>query len=271
VELKDIRPVGGGCINHACRAMAGGEPFFLKWNDAHRYPGMFASEAQGLALLREAGALNLPAVLHAGTAGPYAYILMEWMEPGRRKPDFWKSFGAGLAQLHRNSQERFGLSHDNYIGSLPQHNRLHGTWTAFFMSERLEPQLKMAVDSGMLAASATKRLEALHRQLDEWIPKEAPALLHGDLWNGNFLTGPDGLACLVDPAVYFGHREMDLAMTKLFGGFDADFYAGYQEAWPLEKGFDRRMDIHNLYPLLVHVNLFGGGYVQQVERILTNF
>ena len=164
----------------------------------------------------------------------------------------------------------FGLDHDNYIGSLAQSNKKHADWISFFMEERIRPQLKLAMDKKLIDEGTVKQFDKLFDHFDRLIPKEKPALLHGDLWNGNFLVSDSSRAALIDPAVYFGHREMDLAMTTLFGGFDSEFYRAYDEVFPLEKGFEKRVDIHNLYPLLVHVNLFGGGYVRQVKAVLNN-
>jgi protein-ribulosamine 3-kinase len=270
VTFSEVRTAGGGSINEAFCLESKEGKYFLKWNDAASYPGMFEAEKSGLDLLRSAGAIQIPVVIATSVAGPGSFLLMEWIEPGIRKKSFWSDFGKSLARLHRVTAEKFGLGNDNYIGSLPQSNSRHTSWTDFFIRERIEPQMKRAVDSGKTNGPISQ-LANLYKRLPEIIPDEKPSLIHGDLWNGNFLVAADGAACLIDPAVYYGHREMDLAMSRLFGGFDSEFYRGYQEEFPLEKGFDSRIDIHNLYPLLVHVNLFGGGYVQQVESILRMF
>ena len=141
----------------------------------------------------------------------------------------------------------------------------------FFIEGRLEKQIALAKNSGAIDSATVQQFNRLYNKLPEIIPEEKPSLIHGDLWNGNFMTGADGKAWLIDPAVYYGHREMDLAMTKLFGGFSTDFYESYNETFPLQKGFNNRVDIHNLYPLLVHVNLFGGGYLHEVKNILSRF
>lgn len=266
-----VTAVGGGCINRAFCVEVSGKKYFLKWNDAAKFPGMFESEARGLRLLRQAGELYVPEVMESAVAGPYTYILMEWIGPGRSQQDFWNEFGRGLARLHRHSQDSFGLDHDNYIGLLEQSNTPNPIWTDFFAGERLVPQFQLAQDAGALGSNSVRSFENLLSKLPGLVPGEKPALLHGDLWNGNFLISAGGEACLVDPAVYYGHREMDLAMTRLFGGFDEEFYKAYEEEFPLEKGHEERTDIHNLYPLLVHVNLFGGSYVAQVQRILSRF
>jgi len=271
VSILNNQSVGGGCINHAHQIETNHGNYFMKWNDATAYPGMFESEAKGLQLLRSVNAIYIPEVIATGQSGNTSYIILEWIESGKRKKDFWHNFGEHLAKLHRHTSTRFGLDHDNYIGSLSQSNRQHKNWIEFFIHERIEPQLKLASGNGQLATSLTSILANLENKLAEIIPKEAPALLHGDLWNGNYMIAPDGSACLIDPAVYYGHREMDLAMTKLFGGFDPGFYEAYNETFTLQKGFESRIDIYNLYPLLVHVNLFGGGYVGQVRRILQRF
>jgi fructosamine-3-kinase len=269
--VRHHQSVGGGCINNANRLETTVGFYFLKWNNAHAYPGMFEAEAKGLKLLRSAGAIFIPEVIATGEAENKSFILLEFIEAGRRIKNFWEDFGAKLASLHKNSSDAFGLDHDNYIGSLPQSNKKHSGWADFFIHERLEKQIVLAKNSGAIGNSEVQQFHNLEKHIYEIIPEEKPALLHGDLWNGNYMIANDGTACLIDPAVYYGHREMDLAMTKLFGGFAVEFYQAYNERYPIQKGFELRADIHNLYPLLVHVNLFGGGYVQQVKAVLSKF
>lgn len=270
-SILNSQSIGGGCINNTHKLETNRGNFFLKWNDKKRFPKMFVAEAKGLSLLRSTNTLYIPEVILEGEASEQSYLILEWLKPGKRQPGFWKNFGEQLATLHQHTEKNFGLDHDNYIGSLPQCNNQHVLWTEFFIRQRLEPQLKLAVDSGKLTYQLINKSTNLFRKMQELIPEEKPSLLHGDLWNGNYMITPVGFACLIDPAVYYGHREMDLSMTKLFGGFDPDFYTLYHEHYPLEKGFESRVDIHNLYPLLVHVNLFGGGYIQQVKSILSGY
>jgi len=270
-SIQEVRAVGGGSINHAVQFTTQHKKYFLKWNDAIHYPGMFESEANGLRLIRSTNTLFVPEVLHSGVAGKYSFLLMEFLEPGRHQKNFWEHFGIQLAKMHRHPATLFGLDHDNYIGSLKQLNTQNESWADFFLAARLEPQFKMAMAANKLPSNALDWLENIAKVIDDIMPMEKPSLLHGDLWNGNFLVSNEGAACVIDPAVYYGHREMDLAMTKLFGGFDQDFYEAYHSEFPLMQGFEQRFDIYNLYPLLVHVNLFGGGYIQQVKNILSRF
>jgi fructosamine-3-kinase len=269
--IKDARPLGGGCINNAFAISTDAGNFFLKTNDAAKYPGMFEAEANGLKLLASANAIVVPSVIDHGIAGKDSFLLLELAEQGKLQNDSWEDFGASLAKLHTNTQQQFGLDHNNYIGSLHQSNRLHDTWSSFFSNERLEPQLRLALDTGRAGSGLRAKFEKLFLVMDEIFPVGKPSLLHGDLWSGNFMISPGGKACIYDPAVYFGNREMDIATTKLFGGFEEGFYEGYNDAFPLEKGWQQRVDICNLYPLMVHVNLFGGGYLNDVERILNKF
>ena len=187
------------------------------------------------------------------------------------KNDFWESFGKSLAKLHRVNSSKYGFAEDNYIGSLEQSNKEHNKWIDFFIEERLEKQLKRAMELGILTGDDENHFQKLYRELDSLIPNEPPSLLHGDLWGGNFITGDNGEPCLIDPAVYYGHREMDLSMTRLFDGFEKPFYDIYNSEYPLAPGFEARVDIHNLYPLLVHVNLFGGGYIPQLRGVIKKF
>jgi len=268
--IKQSTAVTGGCINYCFHLDTSSGEFFLKYNDAAAYPKMFDAEAKGLQLLHAANALRVPAVHFHGEASGFSFLLLEWIDGDRRIKNFWEDFGRSIAKLHSVKNQEFGLDHDNYIGSLAQSNKKHSDWKSFFISERIQPQLKLAHKKGLIDKALIKQFEGLFNRFDEIIPKEQPSLLHGDLWNGNFLVGNSGKAALIDPAVYFGHREMDLSMTKLFGGFDNAFYDAYEEEFPLQKNFQSRFGIHNLYPLLVHVNLFGGGYVQQVKAVLGN-
>lgn len=270
--IRDFDFASGGCINNGGRIATSDGDYFLKWNDRAGFPGMFEAEAKGLSLLRAAtSSLIVPKVAHAGQAETFQFLLMEYIADGRRGPAYWQQLGAGLAVLHRSSADYYGLDHDNYIGSLSQFNKPSGSWVKFFVEQRLQVQLQLAIDNKALAESSVRKFEKLFEIIPGILPEEAPALLHGDLWSGNVMTSPEGKPCLIDPAVYFGHREVDLAMTQLFGGFDATFLESYREAYPLMPGFEERLRLYNLYPLLVHVNLFGGGYVRQVLHELEAF
>lgn len=263
--------IGGGCINNGGKLITTAGDLFLKWNSDALFPGMFDAEAKGLALLRSPGAIRIPAAASAGRNAGFQFILMEFIGTAPRVSRYWEILGQRLASLHRNTQHFYGLDHDNYIGSLRQHNTPSSSWLEFFISQRLEAQLKPAVDAGRIGTSLAKKFQRLYDHLPELLPTEPPSLLHGDLWNGNLITDDKGEPCLIDPAVYYGHREMDLAMTQLFGGFGERFYASYQEAFPTSPGLQQRLDIFNLYPLLVHVNLFGSGYVNGIESTLNRY
>lgn len=261
----------GGCINHGGNLKTDAGGYFLKWNEAKKFPAMFAVEAKGLDLLRRANCIRVPEVVHVGEAEGFQFLLMEYIESSRRALSFWQNFGAGLARLHRHSSPRFGLDHDNYIGSLPQRNELAPSWVDFFVQHRLNVQLKIARENNRIEPATVGKFEMLFKRLPSLLPAEAPALLHGDLWSGNLMTDASGQPCLIDPAVYYGHREADLAMTQLFGGFADLFLQSYNDEFPLEAGYEKRVDIFNLYPLLVHVNLFGGAYLSQVMSVLDRF
>lgn len=270
-RVEATRLIGGGSINDACAFVFGGQEYFIKWNSAGRYPGMFAAEARGLGLLGGAGCIRLPEVLHTAEAGSYAYLLLEWIPAGRTGEEFWELFGQQLAALHRNSSDSFGLDHDNYIGSLVQRNDPRDNWPEFFVQMRLEPQLKLARDAGLADAGLAARFDKLFHRMHQLFPHEPPSLLHGDLWSGNHLCGAGGVPVLIDPAVYYGFREMDLAMSRLFGGFDRQFYQSYHNAFPFETGWEERVGLCNLYPLMVHLNLFGSSYLGQVQYELKRF
>lgn len=271
VQITGIRSAGGGCINEAAVVDTNRGKFFAKWNDAKRYPGMFEAEAKGLQLLDHSKCVAVPELIGVLHTESTSCLLMANVISGVRQANFSTDFGRGLAAMHKHTADTFGLDHDNYIGSLPQYNKPHTDWTSFFASMRLEVQSAMAFDSGKIGNQHLKRLQSLYKRFEDIFPNEPPALLHGDLWGGNYMTGPDGKAVVFDPAVYYGHREMDLGMSKLFGGFEAPFYDAYNETYPLEKGWQHRTDICNLYPMFVHLNLFGLSYLSGIDAVLRRF
>lgn len=274
-EVRRIEPVGGGCIANATRLDAERGRFFLKWSggEAGR---TFEAEAAGLRALRDAESpLLIPEGIDVRDAdGEPGFLLMEWVEPSRKEDGFWTDFGRAFAALHRHTSAdgRYGFGRDNFIGRLPQRNDWRERWPDFFRSQRLEPQVALARERGRWQTSWDAPAGRLLDRLDDLLPAEPPAsVLHGDLWSGNFLAASDGRAALIDTAAYFGHREADLAMTELFGGFDQRFYDAYRAAWPLEPNYEERREVYNLYHLVNHLNHFGGSYAGGVERTLRRF
>ncbi len=263
------QPIGGGCINQAARVSLGDQSYFIKWQRGHA--DMFEKEKAGLQLLKKNTDLGIPEVYVAGEAAGNGYLLMDYIEPGRQSSAFWKDLGVGLAYLHQASQDQFGLEYDNYIGRLPQQNARYELWCDFFVECRLKPQVRAAFDKSLIDRAVVRQFELFYHQLPGLIPEEPPALLHGDLWSGNIHASAGSSPYLIDPAVYYGHREAELAFTTLFGGFDDLFYQAYQEVFPLQEGYQYRIDIFNLYPLLVHVNLFGSSYLQGVQQTLDKY
>lgn len=265
------RTVSGGSINQAAMVSSEHQRIFVKWNHKDRYPGMFETEAKGLTLLGDTGNVFVPQIIEAGEAGDISYLAMEYIEGFSAGSAAQERFGKALAALHKNRNQFFGLDHDNYMGSLIQSNKYHDSCPDFFINERLLPQIHLARNGGDLSSSDIKSFERLFQELPSIIPEEPPALVHGDLWCGNYITTSEDRTYLIDPAVCFAHREVDIAMSKLFGGFDKVFYRAYNEEFPLIKGWENRIDIFQLYPLLIHVNLFGGGYVRSVKSIISRF
>lgn len=271
VTIDSFSPLVGGDINEAFRLQTNSGPFFMKFNSGIRYPGMFEKEATGLRLLADTAGVKVPGVFLHGQSEDNIFLVLEYIDPGPQKVSFWSDFGRSLARMHRHSSDAFGLDHDNYMGSLYQSNKRHVSWRDFFTQERLEPMVRMARDRGYINRETIPAFERLYRRLHDIFPEEPPALIHGDLWTGNYMMDKHGNACLIDPAVHYGHREMDIAMSRLFGNLAEEFYDAYHAEYPLKKGWQERVDICNLYPLLVHVNLFGEGYVGGVERIIRRF
>ena len=232
---------------------------------------MFEVEAKGMEMLRATHAIHVPEVVATEDLGEYQYLLLEYIEQPSPRRDYWDVLGNHLAKLHRTTAPSSGLDHNNYIGSLPQSNKRFPSWRDFFVYQRLEPLVQQAIENGLAPSGWHQQFERLYQRLESVLPDEPVSLLHGDLWQGNVIVDTLGAPCLIDPAIYYGHREVDLAMTKLFGEFEPSFYHAYQESYPLLPGFEKRFEIYNLYPLLVHLHLFGASYVTPIQSTLNVF
>lgn len=259
------KAVGGGCISNAVILSDGEQEYFVKSNTAGRLD-MFEAEADGLLGLAAAQAIRVPEPICWGQTGGTSYLVLERLALKGRTNG--AEMGRCLAALHRSVAERFGWRRDNYIGATPQRNRESWDWASFFRDQRLGYQLDLAIRNGharTLAARGERLMAEIHALLDH---DPVPSLLHGDLWTGNLGYLPDGAPAVFDPAVYQGDREADLAMSELFGGFGGNFYAAYRDAWPLDPGYGTRKVVYNLYHILNHVNLFGGGYLGQARGMI---
>jgi len=262
-------PLGTGGGFAACqRWESAAGPVFVKTAPLARETALEA-EAEALSELAAASAVRVPAVLGFGTSGDRAFLALEWIEFGPVRPGTEARLGEGLARLHRTTADRFGWHRDNTIGATPQRNEWTADWPEFFARHRLGFQLDLAArsgDGGRWLGRGRQLCERVAAFFAGYMPQ--PSLLHGDLWGGNWAADASGAPVIFDPATYYGDREADLAMTHLFGGFGREFYAAYEAAWPLDRGASARRDLYNLYHVLNHVNLFGGGYRAQAERMI---
>ena len=273
----DLRRERGGDSHTAVSFFDGeGKHYFLKYGSAAKSGDAFLAEGRGLWHLAKAIERNqtegdfclVPRPLACQGQGQYAFLLLPYIERGLPDKAFWGHFGRALAGLHRIAAESYGFPFDNFIGSLLQSNRRHRLWSDFYAEERLLPQGYSALDAGLFSKADMKLLETLAFRLPDLLPEEGPQLIHGDLWSGNFLCDRQGRSWLIDPAPYYGHREMDLAMSRLFGGFDEAFYSAYREFFPLIPAYGERQGLYQLYYLLVHLNLFGRAYYRKVRELL---
>ena len=281
LRVTDRCPVYGGDINRSYRlSLSDGSTLFMKCNSVRNLP-FFTAEAQGLAALRGTGAIGVPKPLAFGTdqTQEVSFLLMEYLESAPKANQYWEVIGHELAALHRadcsnavsvDGNLSFGFETDNYIGASPQKNTLSENWITFYRNCRLLPQFKMA--ERYFDRETRRKCMRLLDRLDSYLTEpEFPSLIHGDLWSGNVLCGPDGKAWVLDPAAYVGHFEAELAMTELFGGFPTTFYQAYHEVNPIDSSYKDKRDLYNLYHLLNHLNLFGGSYLSSVQRILNRY
>ncbi|EHQ24410.1 fructosamine kinase family protein [Mucilaginibacter paludis] len=269
--IINTSPMSGGSINQVYSLQTAQKKYVVKVNSKSKFPQMFACEATGLKTIAATATIAIPNVLFFDDAGEESFLVLEWIESKRPSQSSFNHLGQQLAAMHTHSAEAFGFDGDNYMGSLKQSNIKHDTWAAFYTGERLMPMVKIAVDNCLLSNRDEQFFEKLYARLPGLFEEEKPSLIHGDLWSGNYIIANDDAPYLIDPAVSYGHREFDIAMTTLFGGFGRQFYRSYHESFPLAKGWEQRLDLWNLYPLLLHLNLFGAGYLGQVRDGLAGY
>jgi len=274
IQIKGFTTIGGGCINETQAIdLSNGERVFLKYNPSPP-KNFFAAEADGLRLIEKSkNGPSVPRPLGIAPEPNPKFLILEYIESAAPKDGFASRFGHALAGMHRETQEQYGLKYDNFIGKTVQKNNLESDGLVFFREHRIRFQQEFARKSRGLPKSIDKRLDLFCEKLETLLDlkDEKPALLHGDLWSGNYFANCDQMPCIFDPAVYFGLREADLAMTEMFGRMPEEFYSAYQEVFPVQPGYTERKNIYNLYHLLNHYNLFGGSYLEQADQTVKFF
>jgi protein-ribulosamine 3-kinase len=269
-ELIDFHFLYCGNFNLAARVETKAGKYFVKWNKGD-HEGMFESEAKSMELLRETNTVHVPKVYGYGKKDDGSYLMLDFVAESTKKEDYWENFGTKLAELHNITNEKFGLHFNNYVGALRQINDFSEDGIQFYLEKRLNIQLERAYKAKFIDFKLYSDLNNIFSKVTSLFPKEKPSLLHGDLWSGNIMVGANGHAALVDPSAYYGLREAEIAFTTLFGGFKKEFYDAYTHSKPLEPGFKDRIDLYNLYPLMVHLNLFGGGYLESIKQIVKKY
>lgn len=266
-KIIAIKPLSGGDINEVCLIQTNQQTIVTKLNSASKFSGMFEAEAKGLLLLKHSNTFTIPDTIHFGEFDDIAFLILEYIDSGKQADDFWEVFGEQLAILHQQNESYFGFEDDNYIGSLSQYNTISDSAYEFYVTQRLEPQFELARQNGFLFSD----LDRFYKVIKDEIPDEKPSLIHGDLWSGNFMTDTQGYPCLIDPAVAYASREMDMGMMHLFDGFNSRVFDVYNEVFPLVDNWKDRLSIWQLYYLLVHLNLFGSSYYNKVKSIVNRY
>ena len=267
-KIKNAIPVSGGDISKAYLLHTNSDKIFCKLNTSPSAKAMFVAEVEGLNAIAKTNTIKTPLIYAVNDIEEGTCLLMEYVPSKRPESKELEVFGAQLANMHQISSDYFGWENPNFIGSLPQSNQKYDNWISFYCKERLTPQFQAAINLNLLAKNDVPGIDKLQTVISSCCPDIKPSLLHGDLWGGNFIIREDGEPYLIDPAVYFGHSEIDLSMSRLFGGFGSPFYAAYYDINPSAPGEAGRMAIYQLYYLLVHLNLFGRSYYQSVMEIL---
>ncbi len=270
-RINNYQPISGGDISQAFLLETSNNRYFLKVNSGANALAMFQAEQKGLETIAATKTISTPNVFYTGILDATAFLLLEYIESKSASSQDFEQLGHELASLHQITYTQFGLGTPNFIGSLPQQNNFHNNWTSFYIEERLEPQFELALSKNLLLLSEIPKKKEMTKVLEKLFVDVKPSLIHGDLWSGNFLIGIDGKPYLIDPAIYYGHNEIDIAMSKLFGGFGTSFYNAYHEIFPKTSETSARIDIYQLYYLLVHLNLFGNSYKGSVKRILGRY
>jgi protein-ribulosamine 3-kinase len=268
----EFESVGGGCINETYKISFNEQQLFCKVNSATKFPHLFEKEGHGLNLIARQHVIKVPKVINCFEAAGKQVLLLEWIKEGERTEDFWTKFGERLAALHQVTNEQFGLDEDNYMGSVVQPNQPSAKWTDFFSRQRLEPLVEQCISKGLLSSRHQSLFVDLYKKLSSVFPDDQqPALVHGDLWSGNFMCDEKSEPVLIDTASYFGHPSVDLGMSTLFGGFRNGFYEAYHYHSPFPSNHKEQWEVCNLYPLLIHLILFGSSYLSQIETILHRY
>ena len=269
--LTEYKPITGGDISTAYLLKTSENQYFLKVNSSDHAHIMFFAEMTGLQAIAKTNTIKTPKVFNYGTYHDFSFLLMEYIESKSPSSNDFELLGNQLALLHKITKNEFGFDEDNFIGSLPQSNTKHMSWTKFYLEERIIPQIQLAISNNLLSSKDVPSRLDMNNACQEFFYDISPSLLHGDLWSGNFLIATDGTPYLIDPAVYYGHHEVDIAMSKLFGGFGISFYKAYQEHFKFDSLTNSRIDLYQLYYLLVHLNLFGSSYMGAVKKILSKY
>lgn len=271
LQILQLQPCAGGDISSVYRIETKTQRFVVKTSSSPSANKMFQAEKEGLEVIRSSNTIQVPEVFFLDQHANTSFLVMEFVDAKRALPGDFTRLGEQVAELHKNSNLLFGWQQDNFIGSLPQPNRQQDSWSPFFVLQRLFPQLKLALSQKHLDKNDLPNSEKVVEICDSLFSPCTPALLHGDLWSGNYLISKEGVPFLIDPAVYYGHSEVDLAMTRLFGGFNQAFYDAYDDSLPPHSGREERCELYQLYYLLVHLNLFGRSYYSSVRRILDRY
>lgn len=267
-SVSYVRPVSGGDISTVSLLSTEKRSFIIKINSAPIAEAMFKAEKKGLDTIKQTETIATPRTYACDVFEGNAFLLMEYIETKSPSPQDLNIFGEQLASLHSITAADYGLSHDNFIGRLDQSNTNHAKWSDFYIRERLIPQFKVSRNRSLLSSDEIPSEQILEQRCFDLFQNVKPSLLHGDLWNGNYIISTDGVPYLIDPAIYYGHHEVDIAMSRLFGGFGNEFYKAYHKHYPVSNATEDRIQLFQLYYLLVHLNMFGSSYYGSVKRIL---